>query len=291
MKLRVSQPKYLPERILSVHHWTESLFTIKTTRSAGFRFQNGQFVMMGIEVEGKPLLRAYSMASANYEEHLEFFSIKVPDGPLTSRLQHVKEGDTLLVGTKPTGTLTVSNLRPGKTLWLLATGTGLAPFLSVIKDHEVYEKFDRVVLTHTCRNVRDLAYAKFISEELPQNEYFGDAVRARLSYYPTVTRETFRTQGRITDLLLTGKACQDLKLPAIDRTRDRFMLCGSPEMLAETSSILEGMGFEEGNSGEPGDYLIEKAFVSKLSKSRSFLSNQRRSLRATRGLPRCCGPA
>lgn len=255
--------KYTTERILSVHHWTKDLFTIKSTRSSGFRFANGQFVMLGIEVEGKPLLRAYSMASANHEETLEFFSIKVPDGPLTSRLQHVRVGDSLLVGTRPTGTLVIGNLRPGKTLWLLATGTGLAPFLSIIKDPETYEAFDRVVLTHTVRTVADLAYSTFIGEELAKHEVLGDLVRPKLRYYPTVTREAFRTPGRITDLITSGKCFSDLDLPPLDKERDRVMLCGSPEMLKETSAILEGMGFREGNSGEPGDYLIEKAFVSK----------------------------
>ncbi|AKT43548.1 ferredoxin--NADP reductase [Chondromyces crocatus] len=252
--------KFTEEKVLDVHHWTDSLFTIKATRSAGFRFVNGQFVMLGMSVEGRPLLRAYSMASASYEETLEFYSIKVPNGPLTSRLQHIKVGDSLLVGTKPTGTLVTGNLVPGKHLWLLATGTGLAPFLSIIKDYEVYEKFDRVILTHTCRNVADLAYAKFIREELPQNEFFGEMVKKKLVYYPTVTRENFKTPGRITHLLKTGKIFHDLDLPPMHPERDRVMLCGSPEMLTETSTLLEEMGFTEGNSGEPGHYLIEKAF-------------------------------
>ncbi len=255
--------KYTAERVLDVHHWTDRLFTIRCTRNGGFRFANGQFVMMGLEVAGSPLVRAYSMASANHEDCLEFFSIKVEDGPLTSRLQHVKAGDDILVGTRPTGTLTIGNLRPGKTLWLLATGTGLAPFLSIIKDPDTYERFDRVVLAHTCRNVDDLAYGRFIEHELPSSELLGEIVRPRLVYYPSVTREAFRTQGRITDLLATGRACSDLGLPALDPSRDRIMLCGNPEMLKETSTWLESRSFEEGNSGEPGDYLIEKAFVLK----------------------------
>jgi ferredoxin--NADP+ reductase len=219
--------------------------------------------MMGIEVDGKPLLRAYSMANASHEETLEFFSIKVPDGPLTSRLQHVKVGDPILVGTRPTGTLVIGNLRPGKTLWLLATGTGLAPFLSVIKDPETYERFDRVVLTHTCRHVADLAYSDFIKKELPEHELLGEYVKPKLVYYPTVTREPFHFTGRITDLIKSGKCFSDLDVPTFDKESDRIMLCGSPEMLKETSDILEGMGFEEGNSGEPGDFLIEKAFAVK----------------------------
>jgi ferredoxin--NADP+ reductase len=254
---------YTEERVLETHHWTDKLFTVKTTRPAGFRFNNGQFCMMGLEVEGKPLVRAYSLASANYEETLEFFSIKVPDGPLTSRLQHVNVGDTLLVGKRATGTLTIGNLKPGRTLWLLATGTGLAPFLSVIKDPETYERFERVVLTHTCRRVDDLAYAQFIERELPSDEVLGELIRPRLIYYPSVTREAFRTEGRITDLIASGKAFSDLGLPPLDPSHDRLMLCGSPEMLADTSGLLEARGFVEGNSGEPGDYLIEKAFAQK----------------------------
>ena len=255
--------KYSVERVLDVHHWTDRLFTIRCTRNAGFRFANGQFVMIGLEVDGKPLMRAYSMASANHEETLEFFSIKVEDGPLTSRLQHVKVGDALLVGTRPTGTLTIGNLRDGATLWLVATGTGLAPFLSIIKAPETYERFERVVLTHTCRNVPDLAYAQFIQDELPSSEPLGELIAPRLVYYPSVTREDFRTKGRITDLLASGKATTDLGLPPLDPSRDRVMLCGNPEMLKETADLLEARGFQEGNSGEPGDYLIEKAFVLK----------------------------
>ncbi|MBX3218711.1 MAG: ferredoxin--NADP reductase [Labilithrix sp.] len=255
--------KFTTERILSVHHWTDRLFSLTCSRSAGFRFVNGQFVMIGLEVESRPLVRAYSMASANYEDSLEFFSIKVADGPLTSRLQHVKVGDALLVGARPTGTLVVGNLRSGRTLWLLATGTGLAPFLSIIKDPETYERFERVVLTHTCRQVDELAYASFIQHELPASPLLGELIKPRLLYYPTVTREAFRTTGRITDLIASGKAFRDLGLPELDRSSDRVMLCGSPEMLKETSALLEARGFEEGNSGEPGDYLVEKAFVAK----------------------------
>ena len=193
------------ERVLSVHHWNDTLFSFKTTRDPALRFHNGHFVMIGLEVNGKPLLRAYSIASANYEENLEFLSIKVQDGPLTSRLQHLQEGDTILVSRKPVGTLVADDLKPGKNLYLFGTGTGLAPFMSIIKDPDIYERFDKVVLMHGVRNVSELAYADYIENELPDNEFFGEIVREKLIYYPTVTREPFRNQGRITDLIASGE--------------------------------------------------------------------------------------
>jgi len=249
------------ERVLKVHHWTDTLFTFVTTRDSGFRFENGQFTMIGIEVEGRPLLRAYSMVSANYEEHLEFLSIKVPNGPLTSRLQHLKEGDTLLVSRKAVGTLVASHLLPGRNLYLLSTGTGLAPFMSIIKDPEIYEQYERVILTHTCRRVDELAYRDLIIHELPQNEFFGDVVKRKLIYYPSVTRDEFQNRGRITDLIRSGKLFQDIGLPEFDPAVDRAMLCGSPEMLTDTKALLEERGFKMGDPGEPGQFLIEKAFV------------------------------
>jgi len=251
----------LTERVLRVHHWTDTLFSFQTTRDQSFRFENGQFTMIGLEVGGKPLLRAYSMASANYEDTLEFFSIKVPDGPLTSRLQHLKEGDPIIISRKATGTLLVDNLLPGKTLYLLSTGTGLAPFMSIIKDPEVYERYERIVLTHTCRTVGELAYQNIIGEALPENEFFGEGVREKLVYYPTVTREPFRTEGRITDLIRSGKLFADIGAEPFDIENDRVMICGSPGMLADTVNLLEERGFEEGSSGEPGHYVVEKAFV------------------------------
>jgi ferredoxin--NADP+ reductase len=251
------------ETVLSVRHWTESLFSFTTTRSRGLRFKNGHFVMIGLEVEGRPLLRAYSLASPNYEEHLEFYSIKVPNGPLTSRLQHLKPGDEILVGTKPTGTLVLNTLRPGKRLYLLSTGTGLAPFLSIIRDPETYEQFEHVVLAHGVRSTEELGYAEYIKHELPQHEYLGEQVREKLRYYPTVTREAFENQGRLTDLLRSGKLCADLGLPGLDPTHDRVMICGNPGMLDELVQELERRGFVEGSTHEPGDYAIERAFVEK----------------------------
>ena len=249
------------ETVTYVHHWTDTLFTFRTTRDPSFRFINGQFAMIGLIVDNKPLLRAYSMVSANYEEHLEFFSIKVPDGPLTSRLQHLKVGDRIIVGRKATGTLLQDNLLPGKTLWLLGTGTGLAPFMSIIKDHEAYERYERIVLVHGTRTVAELAYEDFILRELPENEFFGDEVKAKLLYYPTVTREDYRNQGRITDLINSGKLFTDLNLPRFDIERDRLMLCGSPQMLAEMRGMLDAMGWQEGSTTGAGHYVIEKAFV------------------------------
>src|SRR3954468_22767735 len=249
------------ERVLSVHHWTDQLFSFRTTRDPSFRFRNGEFTMIGIEVEGRPLLRAYSVVSANYEEELEFFSIKVPNGPLTSKLQHLKVGDPIMVGKKPTGTLLLDNLLPGKHLYLLGTGTGLAPFLSIIKDPEVYDRFERVVLIHGCRQVSELAYGERITRDLPEHEFLGESVREKLVYYPTVTREAFRNTGRITDLIQSEKLFEDIDLPPLTLEHDRIMICGSPEMLRDVKMLLEDRGFLEGNHGEPGHFVIEKAFA------------------------------
>ena len=252
------------EQVLSDHHWNDTLFSFTTTRDAALRFHNGHFVMIGLEVDGKPLMRAYSIASANYEENLEFLSIKVQDGPLTSRLQHLKEGDTILVSRKPVGTVVIVDLLAGRNLFLFGTGTGLAPFMSIIKDPDTYERFEKVVLVHGVRFVSELAYSDFIQNELPANEYFGEVVREKLLYYPTVTREEFRNTGRITDLIETGKLCEDLGIPQLDPAQDRAMLCGSPAMLADISAMLDKRGFEVSPGvGQPGDYVIERAFVEK----------------------------
>jgi len=251
------------ERVLSVRHWTDTLFSFTTTRNPTFRFKNGQFTMIGIPVEGRPLLRAYSLVSPNYEDTLEFLSIKVPDGPLTSRLQHLKEGDPIMVSRKATGTLVLDNLMPGKRLYLFGTGTGLAPFMSIIRDPETYERFERIVLVHGCRQVAELAYGETITEVLPDDEFLGDEIREKLIYYPTVTREPFQNRGRITDLITSGKLFQDVGLPPLDAAEDRVMLCGSPQMIGDLRIILEERDFVEGNHGEPGQFVIEKAFVEK----------------------------
>jgi ferredoxin--NADP+ reductase len=256
--------KYSTEKVLSVHHWNDTLFSFKTTRQQGLRFENGQFVMIGIEVDGRPLTRAYSVASPNYEEHLEFFSIKVPNGPLTSRLQHLKVGDNLLVSRKPTGTLVIHDLKPGKNLYLLGTGTGLAPYMSLIQDIEMYERFEKIILVHGVRTVNELAYSDFIENELPNNEFFGEEVKNKLIYYPTVTREEFRNRGRLTNLITSGKLFTDIGLPPINPKEDRAMICGSAEMLKDTEEILDSLGFEVSPKiGQLGDYVIEHAFVEK----------------------------
>ncbi|CAG0953208.1 Ferredoxin--NADP reductase [Methylophilaceae bacterium] len=256
--------KFATERVLSVHHWNDTLFSFKTTRDPGLRFENGQFVMIGLEVDGRPLVRAYSIASPNYAEHLEFFSIKVPNGPLTSRLQHLKVGDEVLVSRKPTGTLVIHDLKPAKHLYFLSTGTGLAPFMSLIQDIEVYDRFEKVVLIHGVRYVNELAYADFIEKELPNNEFFGEEIRNKLIYYPTVTREPFRNQGRLTHLINSGKLFDDIGLPPLNPENDRAMICGSPHMLVDTSALLDERGFVVSpRIGDPGDYVIERAFAEK----------------------------
>jgi ferredoxin--NADP+ reductase len=249
------------ETVLSVRHWTDSLFSFTATRDPGFRFQNGQFAMIGLEVEGKPLMRAYSMASANHEEALEFFSIKVQDGPLTSRLQKIREGDIILVGRKATGTLITGNLIPGKRLLLLSTGTGLAPFASLIKDPDVYENYETIVLAHGCRQVSELAYGEHLVDGLRDHEFFGPLIRDKLVYYPTVTREPFRNRGRITDLIASNQLFDDIGQPGLDIETDRIMLCGSPAMLEELPAMFSARGFVEGNHSQPGHFVIEKAFV------------------------------
>ena len=247
--------------VVQVHHWTDTLFSFRTTRDPAFRFRNGEFTMIGLRVNEKPLLRAYSVASANYEEELEFFSIKVPDGPLTSRLQYLKVGDPIIVSRKATGTLVIDNLTSGRNLYLLGSGTGLAPFLSVIKDPETYDRFERVVLVHGVRQVAELAYGDTIAADLPRDALIGELIRQQLVYYSTVTREPFRNTGRITDLITTGKLFGDLSLPEMDAAHDRVMICGSPAMLDDTRSLLRARGFAEGNHGEPAQYVIEKAFA------------------------------
>jgi ferredoxin/flavodoxin---NADP+ reductase len=262
------------ETVLDVRHWTDDYFSFTTTRDDGFRFENGQFVMIGLELpqpDGtrKPLLRAYSIASANWEEQLEFFSIKVGNGALTSHLQHVQPGDTILVGRKPTGTLLIHDLHPGRNLYLLGTGTGFAPWLAVIKDPETYERFDNVILAHGVRSAADLAYRDYITNELPRHEFLGEQITAKLKYYPAVTREDFMfdgrdQRGRLTQMLDSGRMTDQLGLEPLDPARDRAMLCGSPQMLADFRALLDARGFSAApRIGVPGQYVFERAFVDK----------------------------
>ena len=247
--------RLIEERVSKVIHWNERLFSFRCTRNNSFRFQNGHFVMLGLEVDGKPLLRAYSIASANYDDFLEFFSIKVQDGPLTSRLQHLKEGDSILISQKPVGTLVIDDLNAGKAVYLLATGTGLAPFLSIIKDPHIYERFENIKLIHCVRKKADLAYYDYLVNGLRKDEYIGQQVTAKFEYMPTVTREPFKTSGRITQLIKNG-------VVVLDPSFDRVMLCGNQSMLKDLSKLLNSMGFNASpGQGSPGDYVFERAFV------------------------------
>ena len=250
------------ERVLAVRHWTDTQFTFTTTRDRGLRFENGQFVMLGLALAERPLLRAYSIASANHEEHLEFLSIKVPGGPLTSRLQQARAGDEILVSRKPTGTLVLADLRPGERLYLLGTGTGVAPFLSLIRDPELYQRFAEVVLAHGVRLARETAVVRHALETLGEHELLGPRVRAQLRYYATVTREPYAHRGRLTALIESGRLAHDLGLPPLDPACDRAMVCGSPAMLTDTRALLEARGFEiSPHIGVPGDYVVERAFT------------------------------
>lgn len=253
--------KLVTEKVTSIHHWNDTLFSFKTTREHSFRFNNGHFVMIGLEIDGIPLMRAYSIVSANYEDELEFFSIKVENGPLTSHLRSVKIGDEILVSTEGEGTLVADNLLPGKHLYLICTGTGLAPFMSIIKDPDIYDRYEKIILAHGTRYCSELAYENYITQELPNNEFFGDVVKDKLIYYPAVTREKFKNNGRLTDLLTYGKLFLDIGINPANTKDDRFMICGNPSMLADTCKILDKRGFSEFDDGKLGHYVIEKAFV------------------------------
>ncbi len=253
---------FFTETVTWVQHWTKSLFSFRTTRDPSLRFSSGQFLMVGLMKEdGKPLLRAYSVASPSWHDELEFYSIKVPDGPLTSRLQNIKVGDQVLIGRKPTGTLVLDGLKPGKRLYMLGTGTGLAPWLSLARDPEVYDRFETVVVTHTVREVADLNYRDLFERELAEDETLSEVIGGKLRYYPTVTREDFPTRGRITNLIASGQMFTDLSLPPFDKDQDRIMLCGGPSVLADLKQQLLDLGYEEGSLANPGDFVLERAFV------------------------------
>jgi ferredoxin--NADP+ reductase len=263
------------EKVLSVHHWNDTLFSFKTSRQPGLTFESGQFVMIGLEIDGKPLLRAYSIASPHYEDELEFFSIKVAHGALTSKLQKIQVNDEVIVTTRPTGTLVPGYLTAGKNLYLLSTGTGLAPFMSIIRDPFIYDAFEKIILVHCVRYASELAYQDEIINVLPNNEYYGELVSQKLIYYPCVTREDddqnllSAEKGiqihneRITTLITSGRLSQDIGLPALSTDADRFMLCGNNDMLQDTMDLLNELGFSKATSRVKGEYVIEQAFIEK----------------------------
>lgn len=256
-------PAFNVERVTSAHHWTDRLFSFSLTRPQSFRFRSGEFVMIGLPGEGKPVMRAYSIASPAWAEELEFLSIKVPDGPLTSKLQLIQPGDPVLMGKKTTGTLVLDALKGGRRLFLISTGTGLAPFLSVARDPDAYEQFDQVIVVHTVREVAELAYRELFERDILADPLIGEMAQAQLRYLPTVTREPFERSGRITDKIRDGSFFREMEMPVagFDPEIDRIMLCGSMDMIKETAALLDGFGMAEGSNNSPGDYVIERAFV------------------------------
>lgn len=250
------------EEVRSVRHWNSHLFSFTISRPASFRFRSGEFVMIGLPGDGRPLLRAYSIASPAYAEELEFLSIKVPDGPLTSRLQNIVPGDQIFLGRKPTGTLVADALLPGSRLFLLSTGTGLAPFLSLVRDPDIYDRFGQILLAHSVRAVSDLAFREALESQLADDPLVQDQALVQFTYLPSVTREDFHTSGRITTLIDNGRLFDGLSGPRkLDPETDRVMLCGSMEMIRDLAARLDGLGFEEGSNAKPGHYVIERAFV------------------------------
>ena len=252
----------LKEKVLSVHHWTDKTFSFKTTRNMGFRFKNGEFAMIGLEIDGKPLLRAYSVVSPNHEDHLEFLSIKVPNGPLTSKLQHIKVGDEILINSKPTGTLVCDYLLPGRNLFMLSTGTGLAPFMSISRDPETYEKFKKVVLVHWVRTAKELAYMDTLNN-LNKDDIYSEVTKGNFIYFNTVTRDEWPRKGRITTWINEKKLWTALKVEEFNPEEDRIMICGSEEMTFEIKGIFEKLGSLEGSTKVQGGFVIEKAFAEK----------------------------
>lgn len=255
---------HLPDAqtVLSVKHWTDRLFSFRVSRPKSLRFRSGEFVMIGLMGEnGKPLLRAYSIASPSWDEELEFYSIKVPDGPLTSKLQHIVPGDEIILRPKPVGTLVHDALLPGKRVWFLATGTGLAPFASLMRDPDTYYKYDQVIMMHTCREAGELEYGRQLVESLKDDPLIGEMVEGKLLYYPTTTREPSERMGRITDNLTSGKVFEDLGLPKMNAEDDRAMVCGSLAFNHDVKAVLESFGLREGANSEPREYVVEKAFV------------------------------
>ncbi len=249
------------ERVIDVRHWTDRLFSFRITRPASFRFRSGEFVMLGLMNGEKPLLRAYSIASPAWDDALDFFSIKVPEGPLTGRLQSIQANDNLLLGRKPTGTLVLDALKPGKNLYLLSTGTGIAPFASIIRDPDTYANFERVIVTHTCREIAELAYGQKLVDEVKEDPLVGEQAMAQLEYFGSVTREDYVNMGRITHLIENGQLFKTVGTEPLDPERDRVMICGSVGMIRDIRALVEGAGFIEGANSKPGDFVVEKSFV------------------------------
>jgi ferredoxin--NADP+ reductase len=254
------------QTVTAVRHWTDRLFSFRMTRPVSLRFRSGEFVMIGLMGDnGKPLLRAYSIASPSWDDELEFYSIKVQDGPLTSRLQHIIPGDQIILRPKPVGTLVHDALIPGKRLWLFATGTGFAPFASLLRDPQTYQDYEEVIVTHTCREVGELAYGKELIDAIRTDEMLaeliGEGFADKLRYYPTTTREDSPTMGRITDLMRSGQCYTDLGVPCLDPKTDRAMVCGNLAFNLEIKAMLEGYGLEEGANSRPAQYVVEKAFL------------------------------
>lgn len=251
------------QKVTWVHHWTHGLFSFRIERPPSLRFRSGEFVMIGLQVDGQPLLRAYSIVTPNWEEHLEFFSVKVKQGPLTSRLQHLEVGDYILISKKPVGTLVVDALKPGKRLFMVATGTGLAPFLSVLRDPETHKRFEEIIITHTVREEEELAYREFLEAEIHDDEILGEWIKDRFTYYPTVTTGEFRTKGRITNRIRSGDFAADIHLTdnRFDPETDRVMVCGSLAFNREMATMLVEHGLVEGHNNDPGTFVVERAFV------------------------------
>ena len=252
----------LKEKVTEIHHWTDKTFSFKTTRDMSFRFKNGEFAMIGLEIDGKPLLRAYSVVSPNHEDHLEFLSIKVPNGPLTSKLQHIKIDDEIIVNSKPTGTLVCDYLLPGRNLFLFSTGTGLAPFMSIVRDPETYEKFEKIILTHTVRTSKELAYKDLLTN-LNNDEIYSEITKNNFIYFNTVTREKWDNEGRITDWIKENTLWKKVGVESFKPEIDRVMICGSEEMTFDLKKIFEKLGSVEGSTKVQGGFVIEKAFAEK----------------------------
>jgi len=264
MNVQSKPAKAMPDaaRVISVEHWTDTLFSFRVARPASFRFRSGEFVMIGLPKEdGKPLLRAYSIASPAWDDMLEFYSIKVPDGPLTSRLQKIAPGDDIILRPKPVGTLVLDALLPGKRLWMICTGTGFAPFASLLRDPETWESYAQVIVAHTCRTKAELAYGARLMTSLPNDPLIGDLVAGKLNYYPTTTREASENEGRISDHIRDGRVFRALNFPAWSPETDRVMICGNLALNKDIMSLCEGYGLQEGANSNPQHFVVEKAFI------------------------------